>query len=42
MRWAVAADGTVLFRLVLRGARPGPGRAFKGAVGALDRRSARA
>ncbi|MET9732135.1 SRPBCC family protein [Streptomyces sp. NPDC006458] len=38
--WTFAADGTAPFRLGLRLARPGLGRAFKDAVTALDRRLA--
>ncbi|MEW2074666.1 SRPBCC family protein [Streptomyces sp. NPDC012403] len=38
VRWTFAADGTAPFRLVLRAARPGLGRAFRSAVTSLDRR----
>ncbi len=38
VRWTVAVDGTAPFRFVLARARPGFGRAFRGAVTALDRR----
>ncbi|WP_306190644.1 MULTISPECIES: SRPBCC family protein [unclassified Streptomyces] len=38
VRWTVAADGTTVFRLALSLGRPGFGRAFRGAVTALDRR----
>ncbi|WP_409473913.1 SRPBCC family protein [Streptomyces sp. HC307] len=41
VQWTFAADGTPVFRLVLRLARAGLGRAFKDAVTALDRRLAR-
>lgn len=41
VRWTFAADGTTPFRLVLRSARAGLGRAFRDAVTALDRRLAR-
>ena len=41
VQWTFAADGAAPFRGVLRVARPGLGRAFKGAVTALDRRLAR-
>ncbi|MEU0070153.1 SRPBCC family protein [Streptomyces sp. NPDC006332] len=40
VRWTFAADGTAAFRLVVRLARPGLGRAFRGAVISLDRRLA--
>ncbi|MFG2950329.1 SRPBCC family protein [Streptomyces adustus] len=38
VRWTFAADGNTAFRLVLRLARPGLGKAFRDAVGTLDRR----
>ena len=38
VQWTFAADGNAVFRGVVRLARPGLGRAFKGAVAALDRR----
>ncbi|MHB9864305.1 SRPBCC family protein [Streptomyces sp. YIM S03343] len=38
VRWTFAADGTAVFRSVLALARPGLGRAFRGAVTSLDRR----
>jgi len=38
VRWTFAADGTAAFRLALRFARPGLGRAFRDAVTSLDRR----
>lgn len=38
VQWTFAADGAVAFRVVLRLARPGLGRAFRDAVTALDRR----
>ncbi|MBD0417773.1 SRPBCC family protein [Streptomyces sp. NPDC052309] len=41
VRWTFAADGTAPFRFVLNRARPGLGRAFRGAVTALDRRLSR-
>jgi hypothetical protein len=41
VRWTFAVDGNAVFRGVVRLARPGLGRAFKGAVSALDRRLAR-
>ena len=41
VRWTFAADGTAPFRLVLKAARPGLGRAFRSAVTSLDRRLAR-
>ncbi|GGP97354.1 SRPBCC family protein [Streptomyces griseomycini] len=41
VRWTFAADGTAPFRLALRAARPGLGRAFRSAVTSLDRRLAR-
>jgi uncharacterized protein YndB with AHSA1/START domain len=41
VRWTFAADGTAPFRLLLRSARPGLGRAFRNAVTALDRRLTR-
>ncbi|MDO0930893.1 SRPBCC family protein [Streptomyces sp. DG2A-72] len=40
VQWTFAADGTALFRMVLRLARTGLGRAFRDAVTALDRRLA--
>ncbi|MEV2214249.1 SRPBCC family protein [Streptomyces sp. NPDC050997] len=40
VRWTFAADGTTAFRLALRIARPGLGRAFRDAVTSLDRRLA--
>ncbi|MER6622272.1 SRPBCC family protein [Streptomyces sp. NPDC000931] len=40
VRWTFAADGPAAFRLVLRAARPGLGRAFRAAVTSLDRRLA--
>ena len=40
VRWTFAADGTAAFRGVLRLARPGLGRSFRGAVTRLDRRIA--
>ncbi|MGW4021082.1 SRPBCC family protein [Streptomyces sp. NPDC005009] len=40
VRWTFAADGTAPFRLVLKAARPGLGRAFRSAVTSLDRRLA--
>lgn len=41
VEWTFAADGPPVFRAVLRSARPGLGRAFRGAVTALDRRLTR-
>ncbi|WP_043666735.1 SRPBCC family protein [Streptomyces xylophagus] len=41
VQWTFAADGSALFRGVVRLARPGLGRAFKGAVTELDRRLGR-
>ncbi|APY89533.1 SRPBCC family protein [Streptomyces alfalfae] len=38
VRWTVAADGPVPFRLLLRVGRAGVGRAFRDAVTRLDRR----
>ena len=38
VQWTFAADGTGAFRAVLRLARPGLGRSFRGAVKRLDRR----
>ncbi|GHA35582.1 polyketide cyclase [Streptomyces tauricus] len=38
VRWTVAADGTAAFRLVMKVSRAGLGRAFRDAVGKLDRR----
>ncbi|WP_330284561.1 SRPBCC family protein [Streptomyces sp. NBC_00588] len=40
VQWTFAADGTAAFRLVLRAARTGLGRAFRDAVLSLDRRIA--
>nr|WP_206326647.1 SRPBCC family protein [Streptomyces sp. S3(2020)] len=40
VRWTCAVDGTAAFRLAAKLARPGLGRAFRGAVAALDRRLA--
>ncbi|WP_328483544.1 SRPBCC family protein [Streptomyces sp. NBC_00377] len=40
VQWTFAADGTRAFRAVLRPARPGLGRSFRGAVTRLDRRLA--
>ncbi|GGX58477.1 SRPBCC family protein [Streptomyces fructofermentans] len=40
VRWTMAADGTAAFRLLARLGRRGLGRAFRGAVTALDRRLA--
>ncbi|WP_405622680.1 SRPBCC family protein [Streptomyces sp. NBC_00076] len=40
VRWSFAADGTAAFRLALRFAGPGLGRAFRAAVTSLDRRLA--
>ncbi|MEU9336067.1 SRPBCC family protein [Streptomyces sp. NPDC048290] len=40
VRWTFAADGSPLFRAVLKGARSGLGRAFRDAVRTLDRRLA--
>ncbi|MFF2008593.1 SRPBCC family protein [Streptomyces sp. NPDC058195] len=40
VQWTFAADGSALYRLVLRLARPGVGRAFRDAVRNLDRRLA--
>ncbi|MCX4815463.1 SRPBCC family protein [Streptomyces sp. NBC_01239] len=40
VQWTFAADGSALFRGAVRVARPGLGRAFRGAVTALDRRLA--
>ncbi|MGC0378900.1 SRPBCC family protein [Streptomyces sp. SAI-229] len=40
VRWTFAADGTAVFRLALRAARPGLGRTFRNAPAALDRRLA--
>ncbi|OIJ68507.1 SRPBCC family protein [Streptomyces mangrovisoli] len=42
VQWTFAADGAAPFRAVLRLARPGLGRSFRGAVTALDRRLAAA
>jgi len=41
VQWAFAADGTALFRLTVKAARAGLGRAFRDAVISLDRRLAR-
>ncbi|MFJ9626971.1 SRPBCC family protein [Streptomyces sp. NPDC101175] len=41
VQWTFAADGTAVFRGLVRLAGPGLGRAFKGAVTALDRRLGR-
>ncbi|MFD5569012.1 SRPBCC family protein [Streptomyces cadmiisoli] len=41
VQWTFATDGTPAFRLALRLAGPGLGRAFRGAVTALDLRLAR-
>ncbi|MFI1418606.1 SRPBCC family protein [Streptomyces sp. NPDC020731] len=41
VRWTLTADGTAPFRLVLKTARPGRGRAFRSAATSLDRRLAR-
>jgi len=38
VQWTFAVEGNAVFRGVVRMARPGLGRAFKGAVIALDRR----
>jgi hypothetical protein len=38
VRWTWAADGTAAFRLGMKVARPGLGRAFRDAVTRLDRR----
>ncbi|MDT9698336.1 SRPBCC family protein [Streptomyces sp. P17] len=38
VQWTFAADGSAPFRMVLKAARPGLGRAFRDAVTALDRR----
>ncbi|MGW1273894.1 SRPBCC family protein [Streptomyces sp. NPDC002491] len=38
VQWTFAADGSGAFRAVLRLARPGLGRSFRGAVTRLDRR----
>ncbi|MFJ5263387.1 SRPBCC family protein [Streptomyces sp. NPDC088387] len=38
VQWTFAADGSAVFRAVLRGARAGLGRAFRDAVTGLDRR----
>ncbi|MBC7269071.1 MAG: SRPBCC family protein, partial [Streptomyces sp.] len=40
VQWTFAADGPAPFRVVLRLARAGLGRAFRDAVTALDRRLA--
>jgi hypothetical protein len=41
VQWTFAADGTAPFRLVVKAARAGLGRAFRDAVTSLDRRLAR-
>ncbi|MER6224359.1 SRPBCC family protein [Streptomyces sp. 900105755] len=41
VQWTFAVDGTAPFRLVVRAARAGLGRAFRGAVAELDRRLSR-
>ncbi|MET7684599.1 SRPBCC family protein [Streptomyces sp. NPDC005423] len=41
VRWTFAADGTAPFRIVLKSARAGLGRAFREAVTALDHRLTR-
>ena len=41
VQWIFAADGTAPFRLVVKAARAGLGRAFRDAVTSLDRRLAR-
>ncbi|MFJ9562179.1 SRPBCC family protein [Streptomyces fuscichromogenes] len=41
VQWTFAVDGTAPFRLAVRAARSGLGRAFRGAVTELDRRLAR-
>jgi len=41
VQWTFAVEGNAVFRGVVRMARPGLGRAFKGAVAALDRRLGR-
>ncbi|WP_369187879.1 SRPBCC family protein [Streptomyces sp. R08] len=40
VQWTFAVDGSAVFRGAVRVARPGLGRAFRGAVTALDRRLA--
>ncbi|MER6629428.1 SRPBCC family protein [Streptomyces sp. NPDC000987] len=40
VRWTFAADGSAPFRLVVKAARAGLGRAFRDAVTSLDRRLA--
>ena len=40
VQWTWAADGTALFRFLVKLSRPGLARAFRGAVTALDRRLA--
>ncbi|MET7700662.1 MULTISPECIES: SRPBCC family protein [unclassified Streptomyces] len=40
VQWTFAADGSAPFRFVLKLARAGMGRSFRGAVAALDRRLA--
>ncbi|MFF4255452.1 SRPBCC family protein [Streptomyces sp. NPDC001663] len=41
VQWTFAADGTAAFRLVVKAARAGLGRAFRDAVVSLDRRLTR-
>ncbi|MER7183699.1 SRPBCC family protein [Streptomyces hyaluromycini] len=41
VQWTFAVDGTAPFRLAVRVARAGLGRAFRGAVAELDRRLSR-
>ncbi|MDV9177222.1 SRPBCC family protein [Streptomyces sp. W16] len=41
VQWTFALEGNAVFRGVVQLARPGLGRAFKGAVAALDRRLGR-
>ncbi|GGN09186.1 SRPBCC family protein [Streptomyces fuscichromogenes] len=41
VQWTFAVDGTAPFRLAVRAARSGLGRAFRGAVTELDRRLSR-
>ncbi|WP_069771990.1 SRPBCC family protein [Streptomyces sp. LUP30] len=40
VRWTFATDGTAVYRVLARLARPGLGRSFREAVAALDRRLA--
>ncbi|MFE9552043.1 SRPBCC family protein [Streptomyces sp. NPDC006703] len=40
VRWTMASEGPVVFRRVMRAARPGIGQSFKGAMRKLDRRLA--